>query len=97
MEPDYDVMYEAHLEAEARELRQEECQKRGRHKWATVGGGNAGCGPDCECSVPVKECLDCELYDYGDNAEAREVEEACTRHPRHRKQFYANDPQAGVF
>jgi hypothetical protein len=29
------------------------------HDWHTIGGANAGCGPDCTCAVPVRECRRC--------------------------------------
>ncbi len=48
-----------------------------QHDWRSTGGCNAGCGPDCCCSVPVHECAACGDCDYGDNEEAREVRADC--------------------
>lgn len=53
------------------------CQN-GEHKWEHVGGCNAGCHEDlCCCSVPVHRCAVCGDYDYGDNAEAKQVRVDC--------------------
>lgn len=46
------------------------------HRWEFTGGCNAGCGPDCSCSVPVHECR-CGDCDYGDNRDADAVRAAC--------------------
>jgi hypothetical protein len=46
------------------------------HKWVHVGGANCGCD-DGGCSVPVHKCDACGDYDYGDNAEAREIRALC--------------------
>lgn len=58
----------------------------GNHKWQLIGGANAGCSPDCACSVPVHECSDCKDCDYGKNAEATEIKRNCT--------FRDNDTQS---
>lgn len=42
-----------------------------------VGGANAGCGEDCNCSVPVYECTRCHDSDYGDSPEAVTIRERC--------------------
>jgi hypothetical protein len=52
------------------------CQDR-KHDWQHIGGKNAGCGPACDCSVPVKQCTVCKDFDYGDNPEAREIISEC--------------------
>lgn len=50
------------------------------HEWEPAGGANASCGaPNCQCSIPVKECRICGNCDYGDNEEARVVRERCAR------------------
>lgn len=48
------------------------------HMWMHIGGVNAGCGDDCQCSVPIYECARCGDSDYGDNEEADEVREDCS-------------------
>lgn len=48
-----------------------------RHDMRLAGGCNAGCGPDCECSVPVYECSRCGDSDYGDNEDATAVRADC--------------------
>lgn len=67
-------------EAEAARLRREiaqgPCREYG-HDWQLKGGMNAGCGPDCGCSVPVHVCAKCGDCDYGDNTEANEARAAC--------------------
>jgi predicted alpha/beta-hydrolase family hydrolase len=47
------------------------------HSWEFLGGRNAGCGDDCNCSVPVHHCKKCGDCDYGDNAEAAEIIKEC--------------------
>ncbi len=47
------------------------------HDWRFVGGKNAGCSDDCNCSVPVYECVNCGDCDYGENEEAREIVAKC--------------------
>jgi hypothetical protein len=47
------------------------------HKWEHRGGKNAGCGPGCNCSVPVHECAACGDWDYGENPEADETRAEC--------------------
>lgn len=51
--------------------------KDGRHDWKMIGGANAGCGPDCACSVPVHRCESCGDYDYGENDEAERTRGRC--------------------
>jgi hypothetical protein len=51
------------------------------HKWVFAGGRNAGCGPDCGCSVPVHQCEGCGDYDYGDNEEADKILAECEDAP----------------
>lgn len=67
-------------EAEAARLRREiaaaSCAEVG-HDWQHCGGKNAGCGPDCGCSVPVNACAKCGDCDYGDNEEADQVRAKC--------------------
>ncbi|KAA0571114.1 hypothetical protein [Azospirillum sp. Sh1] len=67
-------------EAKLAQLRQQlaaaPCAEVG-HRWKHVGGANAGCGPDCGCSVPVHRCEACGDCDYGENEEAREKLAAC--------------------
>lgn len=48
-----------------------------QHDWRSTGGANAGCGPDCSCSVPVHECAGCGDCDYGQNEEADEIRRDC--------------------
>lgn len=52
------------------------CQD-GNHDWKFRGGANAGCGPDCACSVPVHECAMCGDCDYGKNDEADTIRREC--------------------
>lgn len=47
------------------------------YAWTHVGGINAGCGPDCSCSVPIYSCNRCGDSDYGQNAEAVKVRADC--------------------
>lgn len=65
----------AATEAKLHQLRQQAatatCSEVG-HRWVFIGGRNAGCGPGCDCSIPVHRCEACGDYDYGDNEEARE-------------------------
>lgn len=49
----------------------------GRHAWKSEGGANAGCHPDCCCSVPVLTCINCGFCDYGDNEYAKDIVGAC--------------------
>lgn len=67
-------------EAEAARLRREiaqgPCREYG-HDWQFHGGANAGCGPDCGCSVSVHVCAKCGDCDYGDNPEAAELRASC--------------------
>lgn len=53
------------------------CTEIGAHDWQSLGGCNAGCSKDCDCSVPVNECSRCHDCDYGDNDDAREVRRLC--------------------
>lgn len=57
----------ARLEQEARVAT---CAEYGKHRWKSMGGRNAGCDPDCCCSVQVNECEVCGACDYGKNADA---------------------------
>lgn len=70
----------AKLEAEAARLRREiaagPCRDHG-HDWKFYGGRNAGCGPDCGCSIPVYICSKCGDCDYGDNDEANQKRADC--------------------
>jgi hypothetical protein len=52
------------------------------HDWQSIGGCNASCEENCQCSVPVNVCSRCGDCDYGDNAEADRVRADCklTRH-----------------
>lgn len=52
------------------------CAEAG-HAWECLGGKNAGCGPDCGCSVAVHVCKRCGDSDYGDTPEADEHRRAC--------------------
>jgi len=67
-------------EAEAARLRraiaQGPCREYG-HDWCLHGGANAGCGPDCGCSVPVHICAKCGDCDYGDNPEGADIRATC--------------------
>lgn len=47
------------------------------HDMQSTGGCNAGCDPDCGCSVPVHRCTRCGDCDYGENPEAIEIRQAC--------------------
>jgi hypothetical protein len=47
------------------------------HDMHHIGGCNAGCGPDCSCSVPVFECSRCKDCDYGRNEEAEFIRRKC--------------------
>lgn len=51
------------------------CREYG-HSWKLLGGANAGCGPDCGCSVAVLECTKCGDCDYGDT-ERESVQRKC--------------------
>lgn len=53
----------------------------GRHDWQHVGGRNPVCCDDCVCSVPVYRCAGCGDFDYGDNAEAAEIQRDCAQLP----------------
>lgn len=69
---------EARLSLLRRQAAQVTCVEMGEHDWKHIGGRNAGCGDrDCSCSVPVYECRRCGVCDYGENAEARKVLDAC--------------------
>ena len=59
-----------------REIAAGPCRSHG-HDWQFHGGANAGCGPDCSCSVPVMICSKCGGYDYGDNDEAAKIKSEC--------------------
>jgi len=70
----------AEIEAQAAQIRREiaqgPCREYG-HTWRHLGGANAGCGPDCGCSVPVHQCEKCGDCDYGDTPEADETRRRC--------------------
>jgi hypothetical protein len=70
----------AEAEAQAALLRRRiagaTCAEAG-HDWHSLGGCNAGCSPDCCCSVPVHECRRCGDSDYGDNADAGSIRADC--------------------
>lgn len=67
------------LEAARRRVAAATCAEVG-HRWKQNGGKNAGCDRDgCACSVPVYDCEVCHDCDYGENAEAIEIVEACRR------------------
>lgn len=57
-------------------LKSATCEDAG-HDWISIGGSNAGCNPECSCSVPVFECIRCGASDYGFNDEARVVIRDC--------------------
>ena len=67
---------EAQAHALRREIAQGPCREYG-HDWQFYGGANAGCGPDCGCSVPVNVCSKCGDCDYGQNAEAPKIRAEC--------------------
>lgn len=60
------------------EIKQGPCRQYG-HTWKHVGGCNAGCelDKDCSCSVPVHECTKCGDCDYGENEEADRIRAKC--------------------
>ena len=74
----------ADAEALAERLRRQiaagTCAETG-HEWQSSGGCNAGCelgeGFSCGCSVPVNICTKCHDCDYGQNAEAAAIRQAC--------------------
>lgn len=47
------------------------------HDMQSIGGCNAGCDPDCSCSVPVHTCTRCGDCDYGKNEEADRIRARC--------------------
>lgn len=47
------------------------------HDMQSIGGCNAGCHEDCDCSVPVHTCTRCGDCDYGKNDEAEQVRADC--------------------
>ena len=67
---------EARVEQLRREVAAGPCREFG-HDWQSSGGRNAGCAPDCCCSVPVNICTKCTDCDYGENDEARAVVRQC--------------------
>ena len=58
------------------QVKQLSCREVG-HDWKFLGGRNAGCCDDCNCSVSVHYCAKCDDCDYGDNAEAEEIRQKC--------------------
>lgn len=67
---------EAHLAHLRRQALGATCAEIG-HDWKSIGGRNAGCGPDCCCSVPVHECSRCGDCDYGENKWAEQAIAEC--------------------
>ena len=59
-----------------REIAAGPCKEYG-HDWHLLGGRNAGCADNCNCSVPVYRCRKCGDCDYGDNPEAAEIILTC--------------------
>jgi len=53
-----------------------DCKTAG-HTMVFAGGRNAGCCEDCTCGVPVYECSECGLCDFGDNDEANHIISEC--------------------
>jgi len=56
---------EAHLERLKRQAVAATCAEVG-HRWKFIGGSNAGCCDECDCSVSVHECEVCRDCDYGE-------------------------------
>jgi len=52
------------------------CAEAG-HDMKFFGGANAGCCDDCSCGVPVHECTQCGMCDFGDNDEANKICAEC--------------------
>lgn len=48
------------------------------HDMRSIGGCNAGCHEECDCSVPVNVCTRCGECDYGVNDEAVQTRADCT-------------------
>ncbi len=53
------------------------CAELGEHDWKHIGGRNAGCSEECNCSIPVHKCTRCGDCDYGANSEARDKISQC--------------------
>ena len=68
---------EAHVTALKQKIARATCREIGAHDMQSIGGKNAGCSEDCNCSVPVNECTRCGVCDYGQNAEARQIVTYC--------------------
>ena len=68
---------EAEVSRLKRVIAQAKCREIGRHEWKSMGGTNAGCSPECTCSVPVYECARCGDCDYGDNDDAATTRAGC--------------------
>lgn len=70
-----------HAQSEVERLKRQiggaTCSEIGACDWVFQGGKNAGCRPDCCCSVPVHTCLRCGDCDYGDTQEADEIRAQC--------------------
>lgn len=47
-----------------------------RHRWRLMAEQRCGCSGGW-CTIPVFECVRCEIVDYGDNDEAHEIREQC--------------------
>jgi hypothetical protein len=72
---------EARVEHLRNRIGAETCATAG-HDRKQIGGRNAGCAPDCGCSVPVHVCTVCGDSDYGDNDEASSIIRACAEEER---------------
>lgn len=79
-----DQLEEAEATAERirRQIRAATCQEVG-HDWVSIGGCNAGCSRDCNCSIPVLACKKCGDCDYGENEEANETKANCAKGDGH--------------
>ena len=69
---------QARVDQLRREIAAGPCATYG-HDWQVEGGANAACELDsrCDCSVPVNVCSKCSDCDYGQNAEAERIRQAC--------------------
>lgn len=76
----------ARVDQLARQIAAGPCKAVG-HDWQSTGGCNAGCGPDCFCSVPVNVCAKCGDCDYGENEDADKERARCAAlHPAKEEQ-----------
>jgi len=62
---------------EAFEPNPAKCRENG-HVWKSLGGANAGCCRDCQCSVAVNHCIVCGDCDYGETPENAEIIKNCS-------------------